>query len=361
MKNQSNISKPCGGVLMGLSTVSILQQHEFLNSNCQSYFMRRAANRLVFFKQTVKAPKRKQVTEKQLAALTATRFTGYISRDVQKKIVQTIQNWDDTVCEINARFRRERKSTQYQIVMLTLTLSKQQHHDDKYIKRWMLVPFIAKLLRENNEVNYLWKAEPQQNGNIHFHILLDRYFDKDWVRFEWNKTQQKHGYHPDFSMCENEFGMPSTRIESLRSKDNATAYAAKYISKQDGERGIEGRLWGCSDRLRELKPVEYSLSKDDVISIIPLVSDNGSHLWYNEYGVMINYPTNWDLIQDSLRLNFSADGILMHNVRVLSSSEMFTNCSILETSWFKEVSREIGEINALYLDANSSIFPVEWL
>ncbi len=24
---------------------------------------------------------------------------------------------------------------------------------------------------------YVWKAEPQKNGNIHFHILMDRWVD----------------------------------------------------------------------------------------------------------------------------------------------------------------------------------------
>ncbi|MFT4033219.1 MAG: hypothetical protein QM669_12420 [Siphonobacter sp.] len=35
---------------------------------------------------------------------------------------------------------------------------------------------------------YLWRAEPQKNGNIHFHLVLDEWIDKDEVRKRWNEA-----------------------------------------------------------------------------------------------------------------------------------------------------------------------------
>lgn len=33
---------------------------------------------------------------------------------------------------------------------------------------------------------YLWRAEPQKSGSIHFHLVLDKWVDKDEVRNRWN-------------------------------------------------------------------------------------------------------------------------------------------------------------------------------
>lgn len=345
---------------MGSSNISILQQTEFLNSNVKSYYMRRVGSNLIFFKSTVKEPKRREVTDKQRAALQSKRFTGLMSRDVQKKIVQIVQNWDDTIQEMNANELRKKSGVSFQINLLTLTLSKQQHHDDKYIKRWLLVPFVGKLLRKEPSSNYLWKAEPQKNGNIHFHLLIDRYFDKDWIREQWNLTQSQHGYHsPDCGKSVN-FGQPSTRIESLKSKNNATAYVAKYVSKSEGSRAIEGRIWGCSDNLRELKPVEYVLEKQQVIDVINIINGPKTSIWASQYGVMINYLTDWPVIQDSLRLNYAADAALIHNINVLHSHGLSSIYELKNSTWVRDVAAEIGEINTLYLEANNQLFPEDW-
>lgn len=350
-----NVANP-SGVYMGLSTISILQQGVFLNTNAKSYFMRRVGQSVQFFKSSVKEPKRRVVTERQLAALNSQRFTGFLSKDVQKKMIGTVQNWSDTIDEMNARNLRNQIKTQYQINMLTITLSATQQHNDKFIKRWLLVPFIAKLVKTNPDVSYLWRAEPQKNGNIHFHILIDRYFSKDWVQREWNKTQSQHGYHSQLTESKTDLGKNSTRIEALASKDNAISYVAKYISKNEGDRAIEGRLWGCSDRLRKLQPIEYNLNKQQVIDVIKEISNNPVNMWESEYGVRITYPHNWPLIQNSLRLNFSADLALAKNVDIMFTRSLNPIFEMRATTWFKAVCEDIGDFNAAYLEAQNLLF-----
>lgn len=342
---------------MGLSNITILQQSEFFNSLCSRFFMRRVGQSVIFFKSSVKGPKHKVVTEKHLAMLESQRFTGYLSRPVQKKMISMIQNWDDTLQEMNARNMRNNVKERYQIILLTVTLSSSQQHDDKFIKRWLLTPFIGKLVRLNPDVNYLWRAEPQKNGNIHFHILLDRYFNKSWVQREWNKTQSQHSYHPSLTENENDLGAPSTRIEALASKNNAVQYCAKYVSKNEGSRAIDGRLWGCSDNLRDLKPIEYSLSKNECIEVIKSISDNPVNMWQSDYGIKINYPHDWALIQNSLRLNFSADMALAYNVDKLFTRSLNPIFALKQTTWFNELNAELGLINVCYLEAQTSLFP----
>ncbi|GAH42212.1 unnamed protein product, partial [marine sediment metagenome] len=41
---------------------------------------------------------------------------------------------------------------------------------------------------------YLWKAEKQKNGRIHFHIITDKFIPWNELRNVWNKHQQTLGY-----------------------------------------------------------------------------------------------------------------------------------------------------------------------
>src|SRR5690606_39568338 len=62
----------------------------------------------------------------------------------------------------------------FRLSFITLTLpSPQGSISDKEIKRGPLRMFIQKMGRRYGMYNYVWKAEKQKNGNIHFHITTD--------------------------------------------------------------------------------------------------------------------------------------------------------------------------------------------
>ncbi len=82
----------------------------------------------------------------------------------------------------------------YKITFVTLTLSAKQHNTDEEIKTHLLNYFL-RFLREKKQVDlYIWKAEKQENGNIHFHILTNKYIKWQEIRTEWNKLQNKKGF-----------------------------------------------------------------------------------------------------------------------------------------------------------------------
>lgn len=344
------------GSTMGLSTISVLQQKGFVNSVNRQHYMRRVANKVIFFHQTVKLPRRRQITEKQLLNLQKDKLTGMLSRETQKKMVSVIQNWDDTIQEYNATNHLRKNKSKRQIIMLTLTLSKKQWHDDRVVKRQMLVPFIQKLVRIRPSLNYLWKAEPQQNGNIHFHLLIDHYFDKDYIRMLWNELQSRHGYHDLINFKKGNEGQPSTRIEGLRDKVNAVSYCAKYVSKNEGDRAILGRLWGCSDRLKLLKNIEYKLSNSETTEIFEMLRPEKIDVYVDEFCAVIDKPVNWNLVKDSLSANYSANIAIMYNLDLLTREKLHSSWNVTETEWYQDISREVGEINGSYLLMNELLF-----
>jgi hypothetical protein len=177
------------------------------------------------------------------------------------------------------------KSLNFKISFITLTLSSLQKHSDNEIKELLLNQFLIEAKRKWNVSNYVWRAEKQKNGNIHFHILTDRFIPWSELRQVWNRIQNKLGYcdryreemlkfhnggfkvradllkHWSYKKqikaykegCANDWHNPnSTDIHSIRLVSNVKAYVMKYVTKDQAEGEIIGRMWGCNYELTNL-------------------------------------------------------------------------------------------------------------
>jgi len=156
----------------------------------------------------------------------------------------------------------------WRVSMLTLTLCALQAHDDKTLNAQALNQLFVVLRRWRVE-NYVWVTERQDNGSIHWHIILDRFIDKDKVRRSWNSILFKLGYlqrytskHVKMSFSDywNEYGHTfrtsngesqyikaqkafargvacgwtnpnSTDVKAARNIDRVMSYVSKYMVK----------------------------------------------------------------------------------------------------------------------------------
>lgn len=174
----------------------------------------------------------------------------------------------------------EKKWHKFKCGFITLTLSDVQKHTDQFIKKNMLNDFLTRL-RQIYSVNlYLWRAENQKNGNIHFHILINRFVHWKKIRNIWNGIQKKHGYLDLFFSKKGNYDANSTDVHCIRRIRNLAAYLAKYMKKgSEGKidacsyvdfgiysisshyRLVEGRLWGCSYFLSRIKNMKIIMSE----------------------------------------------------------------------------------------------------
>jgi len=157
------------------------------------------------------------------------------------------------------------KPINYKLTFVTLTLPSQQIHSDNEIKTTCLNHFLT-ILRNKYSVDlYIWKAEKQENNNIHFHILTNRYIPWLSLRSEWNRIINKLGYVDRYQVKQQEFfkdgfrmsvnkndkrpeaaqrnaylkslesnftNPNSTDIHALYKIKNVAAYISKYLSKE---------------------------------------------------------------------------------------------------------------------------------
>ncbi|MDV7397395.1 hypothetical protein RZS08_38695, partial [Arthrospira platensis SPKY1] len=112
-------------------------------------------------------------------------------------------------------FKHSGKNKKRQLVLLTVTLPSSQVHSDQHIKRHCLVPYMDILKYHYKIQHYFWRAEAQQNGNIHFHIILDRYIPFMDAQDLWNQVIERIGYVTRFARKHNHFKPPTTNIKVI--------------------------------------------------------------------------------------------------------------------------------------------------
>jgi hypothetical protein len=155
------------------------------------------------------------------------RLSQIAIRKLQKAIKYLIfLAHDKTICN-----SKKNKKFTYKVGFITLTLASQQIHPDSFITRELLHQFLVEAKQKWKVSRYVWKAEYQRNGNIHYHILVDRFIPYQELRDCWNRIQNKHGYVDRAIYKNSSYSYNSTDIHSLYNINDVTTYITKYMSK----------------------------------------------------------------------------------------------------------------------------------
>lgn len=132
--------------------------------------------------------------------------------------------------------KEKQKGFWFRLNFITLTLSDAQIHSDTYIVEHMLQPLLRWLQRQCGVKNYVWKAEVQDNGNIHFHITLDKFVHWRKLRNKWNELQLRHAYIAVATNAEIIPDPNSTDVHAVVNIKRIVSYITSYITKKDSEK-----------------------------------------------------------------------------------------------------------------------------
>ena len=141
-------------------------------------------------------------------------------------------------------------------VFLTLTIPPIQMVEHNFAKRELLMRFIDILKSTYKVKHYFWRAELQRNGQIHFHLIVDHYLARHAVQHDWNKIIYSALGLSDTYTFKQFVKNPSTHLKGITDVKNFVEYVVKYGIKDDENGTVNGRLWGCSDELRNIKSFE---------------------------------------------------------------------------------------------------------
>ncbi|MCR9066091.1 MAG: hypothetical protein NXI00_19125 [Cytophagales bacterium] len=166
-------------------------------------------------------------------------YNGYMSPATRRHVEQMISVWLTSI-ELNEDLPKKEKKVSAREVFptfITLTLPCSQFHSDNTIKKKVLAPFIDWLTAESGEVykrgprkgelksfgvkGLFWRAEPQKNTRIHFHLIVDRYVPWERIREKWIACTEKLGYVTMYSrsrkrIFKDGFKIDAEKVESDR-------------------------------------------------------------------------------------------------------------------------------------------------
>jgi hypothetical protein len=213
------------------------------------------------------------------------------------------------------------KSYKFKVAFITLTLPSKQIHSDNYIKETCLNQLLVELRIRYKVRNYLWRAEKQKNGNIHFHILVDKFIPWSELRDRWNRIINKLGYVDNYrtEMKEwhkngfnvrkdllkhwdyqkqikayqkgkiNDWSSPnSTDIHSLHKINNVKDYICKYCTKNETNSEVQGRMWGCNYELSDIKGACEIVDQEIKSELNELISEFKPRVYTSDYFSVIH-------------------------------------------------------------------------
>lgn len=191
----------------------------------------------------------------------------------------------------------------HRLSMITLTLPSAQVHDDETIKSKCLNQFLTEIRKNHKIEDYIWKAEKQENTNIHFHILINKYIHHAKIKTTWNRIIDKLGYVETYqknqiAFFENGFRMSenpkdkrseaqqraayetgklnnwtqpnSTDIHALYKVKNAGAYLTKYLAKGVTKTDRTENIKKIRKQLLDLETLKINIDKEILFDAPPL-------------------------------------------------------------------------------------------
>ena len=126
-------------------------------------------------------------------------YNGYMSDATRRNVKGILENLL-TAIELNTTMKfpfvrgQEKPLDVVYPTFVTLTLPAKQMHCDNDVKRDIFTPFMQEIIRKWNVKCYVWVAETQKNGNLHFHVLMDRGIPALRLRQIWNKHLNQMPY-----------------------------------------------------------------------------------------------------------------------------------------------------------------------
>jgi hypothetical protein len=247
--------------------------------------------------------------------------SGHIQAKGKRKIDQYINTWVTAVLHYQRVHKIPYWRVRNRLAFITLTLPAKQKHNDREIKKCLTRWLDRQLIRKKGVKTFLWVAEAQANGNIHFHILADRFIEYQFIRDSWNREIESLGYFTA-STSDNP---NSTDIHALSKIRNPSAYIVKYATKDrwpermekskhdSGEiiqkkvinlhpakkcyciyprkhsllklRPISGRVWGSSRNLAKIVPfTDFAIDYYESLKRMNKLAYEGEHFTvYNSH------------------------------------------------------------------------------
>lgn len=179
-------------------------------------------------------------------------YTGTVTRHTKKRISKAInimlQTAEQKIIFNPVSHRKEK----FKINFITLTISSKERHitaNEGYTM--LLKPFLKWLTKTKSVNTYIWKAELQKNGQLHYHITTTTWIHWKEIRNKWNYLLAKNGMLKQYAKEHKHANANSTDVHKVYKIRNLSAYLHKELCKSiQNIEATRGKIWDCSNNLK---------------------------------------------------------------------------------------------------------------
>lgn len=203
-----------------------------------------------------------------------TTYSGKLSNHAKKRLQKAVTLLLQATPLTNVFDTKRQRYFKFHVAFVTLTVSSSTRLlSAKEAHKLLLKPFLLHAKRKWGVKLYVWKAELQKRGQIHYHITWDRWVHWQDIRDCWNKLQRQAGLLNEYFETKGHYDANSTDVHSVRKVANLEAYLIKYIAKQESEKEATiGKVWDCSQSLKKCNYFSTYAYADEVDNLQKLVS-----------------------------------------------------------------------------------------
>jgi len=358
---------------IGLLSSSIVQEKNTNDEFPKIPFLKVLSDRCVIYSLNERPSLKRHVGLSSRANLTKKKLNGYISSYTVSKIRSILDTWLSAIMLRVDEKQDKYEQNKYFPVFITLTLCSVQKHDDKFVNRYLLQQFLEKYKYHTGAINIFWRAESQKNGNIHYHIIGDRFIKWQLIRKFWNDILENYGYIDEFEK-ENKHRNPnSTDVKGAKDVKDFVKYVLKYVSKVEEYRPLNCRLWGMTDSLRKVKSCTLDLDsklseeigkvqkikstltiKKDYVDVV--LFRKSAIKWFDKSYINLCYKTYLRELYDGL---YCSDIIKVNDFEIIEDS-VFKHAAVNRWVQLQLFSEEDFEGESKKSFVNSEAFESYW-
>lgn len=178
-------------------------------------------------------------------------YSGYVTPHAKKRLRKALDILvqKSTTHYVYNSFTE--KFMPFRMGFITLTIATQKNLKAKESYETLLGKWLRYMKRKQGLKSYVWKAELQKRGQVHYHLMSDVFIDAKTIRWYWNKLQRKAGYLDSFAKIYHHYKPPSTHVRSAIDLGEINAYVAKEMCKGvQNQKSVQGKVWDCSTNLK---------------------------------------------------------------------------------------------------------------
>lgn len=122
---------------------------------------------------------------------------------------------------------------------ITLTIASNDNITARQAYDNLLAPFLDWMRKTMLVKTYIWKAELQKRGQIHYHITTPAWIHHRQIRDKWNALQRSAGLLDQYAATHGHFNPNSTDVHNTRNIRKMDQYLVKELSKSFAAINVE--------------------------------------------------------------------------------------------------------------------------